>query len=269
MRLAFVLMLAGALPLAAQAREPGEPGMFCLDRSELAAGRKNAGDAARQMIYSDKSTFGPLIAGYEKTLDAAARGDAGAQRRIGGFWAACILAGDAMSEAKQASAAQYLNRAAESGDKQAMRYLVQFHALGAGVSADYAKAYHWLLATDFPADAAGKRANALGIAHATPAEQQAFMVFAEVLRALLQQRLQQLVPEVVREDTAGQLQSLRVVFYTCPNRAEILQADAGINRDVLLPALQALVQRLASSGLPCNDDNGKPLAMQFPATIKR
>lgn len=259
-------LLALAIAPDAIAREPG---LFCLDRAELAQRRKNAGDAARQYIYSEKSSFGSLIAGYESTLAAAERGDKVSQRKIGGFWAACVLDGDGMSAPKQATAAAYLSAAAKRGDSQAARYLALFYALGSGVPADYAQAYRQLVASGYPETNLAQSVATLKVAQASPAEQQAIVAFGQALRALLQQRLQPLAEQIVRKEAAGRPLSVRAGVYTCPNRVEIVQADEGIEREALLPQLQSLVQRLPSAGLPCNADDGRPVGMLIPFTIKR
>lgn len=259
-------MLALAIAPAAAAREPG---VFCLDRAELTAKRKNASKLAQQYLYSETSTVGPMIAGYERTLAAAERGDKDAQRKIGGFWAACVIDGDGMSAQKQATAATYLGAAAQRGDTQAMRYLALFHALGSGVPADYTEAYRQLAASGYPKDAVAQTAAKLQLTQASPAEQEAMVAFGEALRALLQQRLQTLADDIVRDDAKGRQLSVRTAINTCPNRAQILQADEGIDRDALLSQLQALMQRLPSAGLPCTADNGQPAGMAIPFSIKR
>ncbi|UHQ21504.1 hypothetical protein LVB77_12500 [Lysobacter sp. 5GHs7-4] len=246
-----------------------EPGVFCLDRAELTAKRKNASPLAQQYIYSETSTMGPMIAGYERTLVAAERGDKDAQRRIGGFWAACVIDGDGMSAQKQATAATYLSAAAKRGDTQAMRYLALFHVLGSGVPADYTEAYRHLAASGYPKDAVAQKAAKLKLTQASPAEQEAMFAFVEVLPMLLQQRLEPLAEEIVHDEAMGRLLSARIVVNTCPNRAQIQQADEGIDQDALLPQLQALMQRLPSAGLPCSADNGQPNGILIPFSIKR
>jgi TPR repeat protein len=260
------LLLAAALPAAAQAREPG---LFCLDRAELADLRKNASSVAQKVLYGDKGTFAPMIAMYEDALQRAERGDDAAQRQIGGFWAACVLQGDGMSEHKQATAARYLRTAADAGDQQALHYLAQFYALGTGVPADYAESYRLVVAAGYPADAVDKTAATLKIVNAPPAERQASLVYGELLRALLKQRLQALAREVVDDDAVGQIQNARAAFYTCPNRSEVLHADPGLDRELLQRQLQSLTQRLPSPGLPCKNDLGEPFAIVLPFTIQR
>ena len=267
MRAAFLsLLLAAALPAAAQAREPG---LFCLDRAELSDLRKNASSIAQKVLYGDKGTFAPMIAMYQDTLERAERGDDAAQRQIGGFWAACVLQGDGMSEQKQATAVRYLRPAADAGDKQALRYLAQFYALGTGVPADYAESYRLVVAAGYPADAVDKTAATLKITNTPPAERQASLVYGELLRALLKQRLQELAREVVSDAAVGQTQNARAAFYTCPNRSEVLHADPGLQREELQRQLQALTQRLPSPGLPCKNDLGEPFAIVLPFTIQR
>lgn len=269
MRAALATGLLAAAALLPRAAQAGEPGLFCLDRAELAAERDKASPAARQLIYNEQSSFGALLAGYERMLQSAERGDAVSQRRIGGYWAACVLAGDGMSAQKQATAVSYLQPAAGKGDKQAQRYLAQFHALGAGVPADYGQAYKLLVDSGYPADTAAKTATRLKLTQSTPSEQQALAVFGVVLSAMLKERLEALSGEVVRKDAAGQLQNVRTTVHTCPNRVEIQQADPGIDRPAMLAALQALLQRLPSQGLPCKDDSGQAFGFALPFSIQR
>lgn len=263
---ALALAAAIAVPSAAQAREAG---LFCLDRAELAANRAGASGVAKELIYNEKSSFWPMIQGYEKLLAAAERGDDAAQRRIGGFWAACVLAGDEMSAAKQTTAAGYLRKAADGGDKQASMYLGQFYALGAGVPADYAQAYPRLLAAGISADAVERTAQTLRIAAAPAGERQAAMIYGQMLRALLKTRLEQIASKVVGDDAVGRSLQAKVAFRTCPNRAEIVQADPALNRDTLQPLLDALAQRLPSAGLPCKNDDGADFAVGLPFSIQR
>ncbi|WP_139215485.1 hypothetical protein [Lysobacter sp. cf310] len=260
------LMWALAIAPAAAAREPG---MFCLDRTELAAERKNASGPAQKYLFSETGSMGSMIAGYERTLAAAERGDKDAQRKIGGFWAACVLAGDGMGAQKLTTAAAYLDAAAKRGDNQAMRYMALFYALGSGVPADYAEAYRQLAASGYPQDAVAQTAAQLQLTQASPAEQQAIVVFGEALRSLLQARLPSIADEIVRDEAKGRPLSVRTIVTTCPNQARIQQASDGIDRDALQAQLQALMQLLPSAGLPCKSDDGQPAGMAIPFTIKR
>ncbi|NUO74640.1 MAG: hypothetical protein HOQ32_01365 [Lysobacter sp.] len=258
-------VLALAIAPAAVAREPG---MFCLDRAELAAQRENASALAKQYIYSETSTFGPMLADYERTLTRAEGGDAAARRKVGGLWAACILGEDEMSAAKQATAATYLGEAAQREDRQAQMYLGQLHALGAGVPADYAQAYRLIVASGQAADSAERYAGLNSLLNATQSEQQAAWIYAEMLRALLQTRLQGSLGKIAGVKATGLTLQAQVAFGTCPNRAEILEASEDLKREPLEALLQSLVQRLPSAGLPCRTNGGVPFKFVLPFTIK-
>lgn len=258
-------VLALTFAPAAVAREPG---MFCLDRAELAAQRKNASSVAKQLIYSQNSSFGPMLAGYERLLTQAEGGNAEAQRKIGGYWAACILGEDDMTPAKQATTASYLRVAAERDDRQAQMYLGQLHALGAGVPADYAQAYRLVVASGQPADSADRFAGRSNLLKASQSEQQAAWIYGEMLRALLQTRVQASLGKVAGVEATGKTMRAQVAFRTCPNRAEILVAAKDLKRKPLDALLQSLARRLPSAGLPCKTDDGKPFGIVLSFTVQ-
>lgn len=269
MRSALAAGLIAAAALSPWAAQASGPGLFCLDRVELAAERDRASPVVKQVLYGPNGSFGVLLAAYERTLDSAARGDRDAQRKIGGYWAACVLKGDAMSAPKLSTAATYLRTAADAGDKQAQMYLGQFYALGAGVPADYAQAYRLVVASGQPADAAERFASGFALNQASESERQAAWIYGQMLSALLKSQLEPIARQVVADEAVGKTLAASVAFRTCPNNAEVLQAADGLKRDVLQPFMQTLAQRLPSAGLPCTHDTGKPFGFVVPFNIIR